>query len=55
MPDRPGFQRALLVCAFFLLAAAVTALRATNSHGEPTAAPAGTLAGGQVPAPEPAD
>jgi EmrB/QacA subfamily drug resistance transporter len=30
-----GFQRALLVCAIFVLAAAVIALRATNTRGEP--------------------
>jgi MFS family permease len=35
-----GFHRALLACAFFLLAAAVIALRATNSRGEPAARPA---------------
>ena len=38
-PPRPrspaGFQRALLACAIFLLAAAVIALRATNTRGEP--------------------
>ena len=51
-----GFHRALLACAIFLLAAAVIALRATNTHGEPTAQPSGTLAApGQVPAPELAD
>jgi hypothetical protein len=45
----------LLACAIFLLAAAVIALRATNSRGEP-AAPSGTHAApGQVPAPELAD
>jgi hypothetical protein len=45
----------LLACAIFLLAAAVIALRATNSRGEP-AAPSGTYAApGQVPAPELAD
>jgi EmrB/QacA subfamily drug resistance transporter len=51
-----GFHRALLACAIFLLAAAVIALRAANSRGEP----AGRLvvapvAREQVPAPEPAD
>jgi hypothetical protein len=46
-----GFHRALLFCAVFLLAAAVIALRATNTRGEP----AGVPAAGQVPAPEPAD
>jgi EmrB/QacA subfamily drug resistance transporter len=35
-----GFQRALLVCSLFLLAAAVIALRATNSRGEPVASEA---------------
>ena len=50
-----GFHRALLACAFFLLAAAVIALRATNSRGEP-APPSGTHAApGRVPAPELAD
>jgi Tetracyclin repressor-like, C-terminal domain len=37
-----GFHRALLVCAFFLLAAAVIALRATNSRGEPVTEASGT-------------
>ena len=32
-----GFQRALLACAIFLLAAAIIALRATNTRGEPPA------------------
>ena len=46
-PRRPqrspaGFQRALLACAVFLLAAAVIALRATNTRGEPAADPDGT-------------
>jgi MFS family permease len=52
-----GFHRALLACAIFLLAAAVIALRATNSRGEPVIHPAdGTHAvGEQVPVPEPAD
>jgi hypothetical protein len=51
-----GFHRALLACAVFLLAAAVIALRATNSRGEPVINPAdGTHAArDQVPAPEPA-
>ena len=35
-----GFHQALLACAIFLLAAAGIALRATNTHGEPTAQPA---------------
>jgi hypothetical protein len=51
-----GFHRALLACAIFLLAAAVIALRATNSRGEPATEPSGIPAApGQVPAPEPAD
>jgi EmrB/QacA subfamily drug resistance transporter len=51
-----GFHRALLACAIFLLAAAVIALRATNSRGEPAPSPAVGLADReQVPAPEPAD
>jgi MFS family permease len=53
-----GFHRALLACAIFLLAAAVIALRATNSRGEPAADAASTTAAdarGQVPAPELAD
>jgi len=32
-----GFQRALLACAAFLLAAAVIAPRSGNTRGEPTA------------------
>ena len=39
-----GFHRALLVCVFFLLAATLIALRATNSRGEPVTAPAGAPA-----------
>jgi EmrB/QacA subfamily drug resistance transporter len=35
-----GFQHALLACAVFLVAAAVIAMRAANSRGEPTAPPA---------------
>jgi EmrB/QacA subfamily drug resistance transporter len=35
-----GFQRALLVCAIFVLAAAAIALRATNTRGEPVMEPA---------------
>ena len=51
-----GFQRALLVCVVFLLAAAVIALRATNSRGEPATEPRGIPAArDQVPAAEPAD
>ncbi len=34
-----GFQRALLVGSIFILAAAVIALRATNTRGEPAATP----------------
>jgi hypothetical protein len=34
-----GFQRALVACSIFLVAAAVIALRATNTRGE-AAAPA---------------
>jgi EmrB/QacA subfamily drug resistance transporter len=41
-----GFQRALLICAIFIAAAAFIALRATNTRGE--TAPAGQLA--EVPA-----
>jgi MFS family permease len=48
-----GFHRGLLACAIFLLAAAVIALRATNSRGEPVTHPASTAAArGQVPTPE---
>ena len=48
-----GFHRALLACAFFLLAAAFIALRATNSRGEPVTQPSGPPAArNQVPAPE---
>jgi EmrB/QacA subfamily drug resistance transporter len=51
-----GFHRALLACAIFLLAAAVIALRAANSRGEPATLPvAAPVAREQVPAPEPAD
>src|SRR6185437_6092423 len=54
-----GFHRALLACAIFLLAAAVIALRAANTRGEPVTQPADAPAvpavPGQVPAPEPAD
>jgi EmrB/QacA subfamily drug resistance transporter len=48
-----GFQRALLACAVFLLAAALLALRATNTRGEP-AAPADDIpaAHDRMPAPE---
>jgi predicted MFS family arabinose efflux permease len=51
-----GFHRALLACAAFLLAAAVIALRATNTRGEPVTPPVGVPAiPGQLPVPEPAD
>jgi MFS family permease len=51
-----GFQCALLACAFFLLAAAVIGLRATNSRGEPITQPSSIPAvRDQVAAPEPAD
>jgi EmrB/QacA subfamily drug resistance transporter len=53
-----GFHRALLACAVFLLVAAVIALRASNTRGEPAADAASTTATdarGQVPAPELAD
>jgi MFS family permease len=51
-----GFHRALLACAIFLLAAAVIALRATNTRGEPVTEPGSIPAGsGQVPVTEPAD
>jgi EmrB/QacA subfamily drug resistance transporter len=35
-----GFQRALVACSIFLVGAALIALRATNTRGEPTATPA---------------
>src|ERR671937_376663 len=35
-----GFNRALLACSIFLIAAAAIAFRATNTRGEPAAAPA---------------
>jgi EmrB/QacA subfamily drug resistance transporter len=48
-----GFQRALLACAFFLLAAAVIGLRATNTRGEPAPRPDDIHVGhDQIPAPE---
>ncbi len=51
-----GFHRALLACAIFLLAAAVIALRATNSRGEPAATHGGAPAvRDQAPAAEFAD
>ena len=48
-----GLQRALLACAFFLLAAAVIALYATNTRGEPAAHPDHFPAShDRIPAPE---
>jgi EmrB/QacA subfamily drug resistance transporter len=48
-----GFQRALLACAIFLLAAAVIALRAANTRGEPAAHPDHLSAShDRIPAPE---
>ena len=48
-----GFHRALLACAFFLLAAAAIGMRAANSRGEPIIHPDGTHAAREhVPAPE---
>jgi len=32
-----GFRRALVACSLFLVAAALIALRATNTRGEPAA------------------
>jgi EmrB/QacA subfamily drug resistance transporter len=43
-----GFQRALLACSIAMLAAAVLALRATNTRGEPVSTPALEV----VPVPE---
>jgi MFS family permease len=45
-----GFQRALLVAAIFLVAAAVIGLRATNSRGEPAPAVADVPADATAPA-----
>jgi len=51
-----GFQRALLACAAFLLAAALVALHASNTRGEPDAVPSGAYdTRDQVPAAERAD
>ena len=51
-----GFQRAVQACAIFLLAAAVIALRATNTRGEPSPQPADTGSShDRIPAPELAD
>jgi EmrB/QacA subfamily drug resistance transporter len=51
-----GYQRALLACAIFLLAAAVIALRATNTRGEPAAHPDDIRArDDRIPAPELSD
>jgi EmrB/QacA subfamily drug resistance transporter len=47
-----GFQRALLTCAAFLIAAAVIALRATNTRGEPTADAHTPASHDRIPAPE---
>ena len=44
-----GFQSALLACAIFVLAAAVIALRATNTRGEPVESPVEPV---PVPVPE---
>jgi MFS family permease len=43
-----GFQRALLACSIFMVAAAVIAMRATNTRGEPASVPALEV----VPVPE---
>jgi EmrB/QacA subfamily drug resistance transporter len=45
-----GFQRALVVCAIFLVAAAVIALRATNTRGEPVEETAGSAEPAAAPA-----
>ena len=51
-----GYQRALLACAIFLLAAAVIALRATNTRGEPAVHPDDIHVGHDwIPAPELSD
>jgi EmrB/QacA subfamily drug resistance transporter len=50
-----GFHRALLACAIFLLAAAVIAVRATNTRGEPAQPGDDPAVPGQVPTPELAD
>ncbi len=47
-----GFQRALLTCAIFLIAAAVIALRATNTHGEPPADAHSPASHDRIPTPE---
>jgi EmrB/QacA subfamily drug resistance transporter len=47
-----GFQRALLACAVFLLAAALIALRASNARGEPQDQP-GPLPASHEPVPAP--
>lgn len=46
-----GFSRALLVSSFFLIAAAVVALRAANSRGEAQDAPVEALPGQPAPVP----
>ena len=38
-----GFERTLVACAIFLVGAAVIALRATNTKGEPASSPEGML------------
>ena len=43
-----GFQRALLACSIFMVAAALIAMRATNTRGEPASVPALEV----VPVPE---
>ena len=48
-----GFQRALLACAIFVLAAALIALRATNTRGEPVAGSEPEPAPGPQQGPEP--
>ena len=45
-----GFQRAILASAIFLVAAAVIALRATNTRGEPVVEATEDLAGAPAPA-----
>jgi EmrB/QacA subfamily drug resistance transporter len=44
-----GFQRALVACAVFLVAAAVIALKATNTKGEPSVAEVGVLDAVAIP------
>jgi EmrB/QacA subfamily drug resistance transporter len=47
-----GFQRALLACAIFLLAAGVVALRAANTHGQPAYPDHLPASQNRTPAPE---